>query len=91
MRRAIDLNAATSAPANVDDPHPQTAAEHQMAEMLRELTASQQVAYHRALRWWADGAQHRETLADLCVECGLSPAEAQAEADEFLARREWAA
>jgi hypothetical protein len=89
MRSAIDLD-ATSAPA-VNDPHPQTAAEHLMAEVLSKLTLSQQDAFHRALRWWADGALHRETLADFCVECGLSRTDAAAEADEFLARREWAA
>ena len=90
MRSAIDLN-ATSAPARPNDPHPQTAAERQMAEVFCELTVSQQDAFHRALRWWADGALHRETLADFCVECGLSRTEADAEADGFLARREWAA
>jgi hypothetical protein len=32
-----------------------------MAEVFCELTVSQQDAFHRALRWWADGALHRET------------------------------
>jgi membrane protease subunit (stomatin/prohibitin family) len=77
-------------PANEDD-LPQTAADHQMTEVLREMTASQQNAFHRAMRWWANGAQHRETLAEFCVECGLSRTEAEADADEFLARHGQAA
>jgi membrane protease subunit (stomatin/prohibitin family) len=91
MQSSIDLNPDNSAVEHGDEAHLPSEDERQMAEVVRGFTAAQQDAYHRALNWWAEGARHRETLAAFCVECGLTQTQADAEADAFLARREWAA